>query len=127
MLFSLEVREPFMDYRLIEFVVGLPDQLKIAKGYMKYILREAITELPQKIRQRNHKMGFVAPDKIWMMENKERIRAELEEAIDNMGIFSGELLHRYDRFIKGELGYEPIYFRAITLKRFCKIFKMQLS
>ncbi len=126
MSFSLEVREPFMDYRLIEYVCGLPDEYKIKKGYSKHILREAITELPDKVKFRNHKMGFVAPDEPWLIQNKENIRRELEDAIAHTDMFSPDLVNRFDRFTKGELGYEPIYFRAITMNRFCKVFNMQL-
>ncbi len=127
MHFSLEVREPFMDYRLIEYVVGLPDDYKINKGYSKYVLREAMTALPAEVKNRNHKMGFVAPDKPWVLKNQKRIRMELEEAIQNTGIFSEELLARFDLFTQNKLGYEPIYFRAMALNRFCKIFKMEID
>ena len=127
MSFSLEVREPFMDYRLIEYVISLPDRFKIKKGYSKYILREAITILPDNVKYRKHKMGFVAPDKTWILNNKERMRDQLVDAIQQMKIFSDELLKRFDLFTQGKLGYEPIYFRAISLNHFCKIFKMQTS
>jgi asparagine synthase (glutamine-hydrolysing) len=127
MNFSLEVREPFMDYRLIEYVISLPDDYKINKGYSKHVLREAMTALPPEVKNRNHKMGFVAPDKPWILKNQQRIRKELEEAIQNTGIFSENLLHRFDLFTQNKLGFEPIYFRAMALNRFCKIFKMDLN
>ncbi|MBS1596770.1 MAG: asparagine synthase (glutamine-hydrolyzing) [Bacteroidetes bacterium] len=127
MSFSLEVREPFMDYRLIEYVIGLPDAYKIKNGYSKYVLREAVTVLPEPVKSRSHKMGFVAPDKVWMLANKEKIRVQLEEAVQQTKIFSEDLLERFDLFTEGKRAYEPIYFRAISLNRFCKIFKMQLS
>ena len=127
MIFSLEVREPFIDYRLVEYVLGLPDEFKIRNGYSKYILREAIDELPEQIRNRSHKMGFVAPDKKWVLENKEMIRNELEDAIKNTGFFTQALVERFDLFVSGKLGYEMCYLRAITFNRFCKIFNMDLS
>jgi len=127
MMFSLEVREPFMDYRLVEYAIGLPAIYKIKNGYSKYILRQAITEMPERIRLRHDKMGFVAPEIPWMIQNKERVRKELEEAITNTGVFSKQLLTRFDNFISGELGYESIYFRAITFNRFCKIFKLKID
>jgi asparagine synthase (glutamine-hydrolysing) len=69
---SLEVREPFMDYRLIEFVLSLPNELKIDEGLSKFILRQAIPSLPDEIKYRGHKMGFVAPDRLWLKKNKEK-------------------------------------------------------
>lgn len=127
MMFSIESRLPFLDPRLVEYGIGLPSSFKIREGYTKYILREAIGELPESIRHRKDKMGFVAPDVPWIMQNKELVRKELEDAIANTGIFSDELLTRWDNFISGRSGYEPIYFRTMALNRFLKIFKMQLS
>ncbi|NOT76627.1 MAG: asparagine synthase (glutamine-hydrolyzing) [Cyclobacteriaceae bacterium] len=122
MLFSIESRLPFLDHRLVEYVIGLPSSYKIRDGYTKAVLRDAIYELPESIRTRKDKMGFVAPDEVWIKENKEKVRQDLLNIVKTTGIFSDELLKRFDRFIDGTLGYEPIYFRAMTLSRFCKIF-----
>ena len=43
---SLEVRHPFLDHRLVNFVVNLPTELKIHRGWTKYILRAALPEMP---------------------------------------------------------------------------------
>jgi asparagine synthase (glutamine-hydrolysing) len=127
MLFSIESRLPFLDHRLVEYVIGLPSSYKINGGYTKFVLREAIKELPEKIRYRKDKMGFVAPDAPWMLKNKDKVRKELEQVIAETGIFSEELLKRFDAFTESKLGYEPIYFRATAFSRFCKLFKMQLN
>ncbi|MFM9840718.1 MAG: asparagine synthase (glutamine-hydrolyzing) [Cyclobacteriaceae bacterium] len=127
MMFSVESRLPFLDPRLVEYCVGLPSSYKIKNGYSKAVLRDAVTELPDEIRQRKKKMGFVAPDSQWILDNKDRVREDLKEAIGSTGIFSNELLERFDRFVSGELKYENIYFRAMTLKRFLDIFKVRIS
>ena len=72
-------------------------------------------------------MGFVAPDADWVRENKDRVRADLTAIVASTDIFSEELLNRFDRFIEGKLGYEPVYFRAMAFSRFCKIFKMKIN
>lgn len=127
MLFSIESRLPFLDHRLVEYCIGLPDDFKIRGGYTKAVLRDAINELPEEIKQRKDKMGFVAPDPVWVLQNKDRIRKDLENVVTSFSIFSPALLHRFDRFVKGELGYEPIYFRAMALSRFCTIFKISMQ
>lgn len=127
MLFSIESRLPFLCPRLVEFVIGLPDEYKIKNGYTKYVLREAIPEMPEMIRKRKDKMGFVAPDATWIKQNHVVVRGELEEAICNTGIFNQELLKQYDEFIAGDRKYDPLYFRVMTFNRFCKNFKMQIS
>ena len=127
MMFSIESRLPFLCPRLVEFVIGLPDEYKLNDGYTKYILRKAISEMPELIRNRKDKMGFVAPDAPWIMENHKMVRKELEEAINQTGIFNNKLLEKFDDFISGKRGYEPIYFRIMAFNRFCKIFKMQFN
>jgi asparagine synthase (glutamine-hydrolysing) len=111
----------------VEYVIGLPSSYKIRNGYTKFILREAMQELPEAIRLRKDKMGFVAPDAPWILKNKQVVRKELEEVITHTGIFSSRLLERFDLFVEGRLGYEPIYFRAMAFNRFLKIFKIQVK
>jgi asparagine synthase (glutamine-hydrolysing) len=127
MLFSVESRLPFLDHRLVEYCISLPSEYKIRNSFTKAVLRDAIKELPESIKYRRDKMGFAAPDLRWMKENKERIRQDLESAVISTGIFSGELLNRFDRFVNGELEYEAIYFRAMTLNRFCKLFNIEID
>jgi asparagine synthase (glutamine-hydrolysing) len=44
MLFSTELREPFLDYRLVEFAFSLPLDFKIRNGQTKFMLREIASE-----------------------------------------------------------------------------------
>ncbi|MFM7856451.1 MAG: asparagine synthase-related protein, partial [Flammeovirgaceae bacterium] len=127
MLFSIESRLPFLDHRLVEYCIGLPSRYKINEGYSKYVLRQAIQELPEPIRYRKDKMGFVAPDPIWMLQHKKRVREDLKHIVQSSSIFSEKLVDRFDKFTEGKLGYEPIYFRAMTLSRFCRLFKINID
>ena len=62
---SLEARSPFLDRELIEYVAGLPDDLKLKSRHTKVILREAFADLlPPAIRRRG-KMGFGVPLGTW--------------------------------------------------------------
>lgn len=62
---SIELRVPFLDYRLLEAVTALPANLKIKNGEGKYLLKK-ISEalLPKKIIYRK-KMGFPVPTDEW--------------------------------------------------------------
>ncbi len=44
MAFSTELREPFLDYRLIELAFSLPEKFKIRNGTSKFLLREITKE-----------------------------------------------------------------------------------
>lgn len=63
---SLEVRVPFLDHELYEFVLSLDDSVYFKPGEKKFLLRENIkNHLPQKIMNRQ-KQGFVGPDSYYM-------------------------------------------------------------
>ncbi len=70
MAFSIESRLPFLDMRVVEFLVRLPPRLKLQNGLSKVILRQAMRNvLPEPIRMRTDKMGFVTPQDQWLRES----------------------------------------------------------
>ena len=65
MAHSLEVRAPFLDYRIIEFAARLPSRFKISGNDKKILLRRTFTDLlPQHILNRR-KQGFSVPLESW--------------------------------------------------------------
>ncbi len=63
---SLQIRSPFLDYRVVEFGLSLPWQYKIGKGENKHILREIAREfVPRELIDRP-KMGFGIPRGSWL-------------------------------------------------------------
>jgi len=72
---SLELRVPFLDYRLVEFAATIPSKHKIKKGEGKYQLKKMMEGiLPNEIIYRK-KMGFPTPLKL-MFQNELRDYAE---------------------------------------------------
>ncbi|HEX6513074.1 MAG TPA: asparagine synthase (glutamine-hydrolyzing), partial [Chloroflexota bacterium] len=66
MAHSVEVRPPFLDYRLMELAGSLPGSVKIKAGRVKHILKEAVRGLiPDEIVERP-KEGFVLPVNDWL-------------------------------------------------------------
>jgi asparagine synthase (glutamine-hydrolysing) len=66
MAHSLEIRSPFMDYRLIEYVTSLPGTYKVCSGESKYLLKKVAEGiLPTEMIYRP-KQGFVMPIHDWM-------------------------------------------------------------
>ena len=70
MAYAVETRNPFLDYRLVDFVFQLPEHYKIRDGWQKWILREAINEMPDEIRYRTDKKGFSTPMKTWVSKHQ---------------------------------------------------------
>ncbi|HWQ52565.1 MAG TPA: asparagine synthase (glutamine-hydrolyzing) [Bryobacteraceae bacterium] len=76
MAHALEVRVPFVDAALVQYVLELPGQWKIG-GRPKPLLLDAVAELlPQGVWQRP-KMGFTLPFKRWMLSE---LRPQLDRA-----------------------------------------------
>lgn len=70
MAFSLEARVPLLDHRLVEYGLALPDHLKVRRGWSKFALREAMGGLmPESVRLRKSKLGFAAPDRLWLSQD----------------------------------------------------------
>lgn len=68
MAHSVEIRSPFLDYRLVIFVATIPGNMKIKDGNIKDILKKTVEPLlPEGITKRP-KEGFVLPVFDWMEE-----------------------------------------------------------
>lgn len=66
MHFSVEAREPFLDYRLVEETLASDSNMIIHNGETKFILREALKGIiPEKIRKRQDKIGYLTPEDEW--------------------------------------------------------------
>ena len=66
MAHGVEVRSPFMDWRLVTFTFSLPSTSKLGDGFTKRILRDALKGiLPEAIRQRTRKLGFPNMAESW--------------------------------------------------------------
>lgn len=62
MLNSVEMRSPFMDYRIMEFAYSIPDSEKFDLGITKKIIRNTLgNRLPKEIVNNYNKIGFNTP------------------------------------------------------------------
>jgi asparagine synthase (glutamine-hydrolysing) len=58
---SVELRVPFLDYRVVEYAATIPSNMKLRGGVVKWILKHAMKDrLPNEILTRE-KMGFPTP------------------------------------------------------------------
>jgi asparagine synthase (glutamine-hydrolysing) len=79
MAHSVEVRLPFLQHKLVEFMFTLPPGFKIKNGWSKWLLRSSIeNKLPAEIVWRKDKTGFEPPQKIWMQD--EKLQSSIMEA-----------------------------------------------
>ena len=78
MAVSLEVRVPYLDHSLVEFMTSVPGTLKVRGLQKKYFLRKAFEhDLPSEILHRR-KSGFSLPVARWLRED---LRGLLEDTL----------------------------------------------
>jgi asparagine synthase (glutamine-hydrolysing) len=83
MAHSREVRLPFLDHKLVEFVFTLPDQYKLNAGFTKFVLRKAMdTILPNSICWRTDKIGYEPPQDKWLKHPG--VMIETEKAVKHI-------------------------------------------
>ncbi len=67
MAFGIEARVPFLDYRLVEFLLRVSSDRKLVGGQTKAILRRALRgTVPDEILDRRDKLGFGPPQQDWL-------------------------------------------------------------
>ena len=91
-----ELRLPFLNHELVEFIFSLPAQLKIHNGYTKWILRNAMDKkLPDEILWRTDKIGYEPPQQMWMQDPAmQECIQEARRKLVNANILSLSILNK---------------------------------
>ena len=96
MAHSVEVRLPFLNHELVEFLFTLPSNFKIREGWTKWIMRETFKDfLPTEIVWRKDKIGYEPPQRSWM-ESKEikELIFEKRRLLVNRKILNQKILNK---------------------------------
>jgi asparagine synthase (glutamine-hydrolysing) len=93
---AVEVRLPFLNHKIVDFLFTLPPHFKIRKGWTKWLLRKAMEpQLPPDIVWRKDKVGFEPPQKMWMQnENVQESIMEGKKLLVNHNILVKEELNK---------------------------------
>lgn len=99
---ALEVRVPFFDHELVEFVLGVPDAVK-RPDYPKKLLVESLGDLLPHDLVHRKKMGFVFPWEQWLRhELRDFCDLRIRKLQDN-GLIDADLLGQvWKEFQAGE-------------------------
>ena len=106
MQYGLEVRTPFLDHYLVDFVFSLPAKWKLKGGVRKNLLKESFKkELPDYIVNRKKK-GFEVPMWAWLNGPLKELMLTLlsDDQLSNTGLFNKQ---RVNTLIDQTLSYEP--------------------
>ncbi len=99
MAHALEVRVPFLDHELVEFVLGVSDAHKYPHTPKQLLVDSLGDLLPREIVDRP-KMGFTLPWDLWMRNELRAFCAERLARLDARGILGkGCMMNVWDRFL----------------------------
>ena len=126
MAFSIEVRSPFLYYRIIEYARNLPEKYRYRRNNKKRILKDILSEyIPEEIFNQPKK-GFSIPIGKWIREDlKEDIYFELNDEfykkVPNLNItkFNIEL----EDHMNGKYDYSYNIWKMYLLAKWFKEFK----
>lgn len=119
MQFSVEVRLPFLDYRIVALARSLPAFMKIQGRAHKIVLRQACEGLiPQSVQSRTDKTGFATPEGDWLRP----AAALLDKNIQSGGFACERWLDkkRLASFVKTRRAPDSLIWRIINLETWMK-------
>jgi asparagine synthase (glutamine-hydrolysing) len=123
---SVEVRVPFLDWELAEWVAGnVPPSLKLHNGTTKHLLREAMRPLlpPEVLEQK--KAGFGAPADYWLANDLREMVDDLlsESSLKTRGLFNPASLRRLvDEQRSGRQDWSAQVWQFLTLELWMRAF-----
>lgn len=106
MAHSREVRLPFCDHRIAEFVLNLTPQTLMGEAQTKRLLRRAMVKiLPEDIRTRWNKQGFLPPQEHWFSKGLQQLANDTisDRRFQERSYWNASWWEKcLDRFNKGE-------------------------
>jgi asparagine synthase (glutamine-hydrolysing) len=102
MAHALEIRVPFLDHRLIEFVLGVSDQHKFPHTPKELLTASVGDLIPREIIDRP-KMGFTFPWAVWMKNELKSLCEEQLQALKQVEVLQhDEVMSLWRRFLAGD-------------------------
>ncbi|MBV9247853.1 MAG: asparagine synthase (glutamine-hydrolyzing), partial [Acetobacteraceae bacterium] len=121
MAYSIEARVPFLDYRMVEFALGLPPDLKIRDTWTKWVLRKAAEpRVPKTVTWRRSKLGYPTPAARWLRQPRDR--DALSELLFSSSFLQREVAAResveyyWNRHQNGKADHSWVLYRYATLE-----------
>ncbi len=124
MAHSLEVRVPLLDHTFLEWVSGLPSDIKLQGGQGKYIFKKSLEPfLPEDVLYRAKK-GFSIPVAAWLRGPlRQAVReAVLSPRLLDTGIFNERYLrHMVDQHESGASDYSASLWSVLMFEAFLRV------
>ena len=123
MAHALEVRVPLLDHKLVEWMSGLPPDMKLRRNEGKYIFKKSLEKyLPDDILYRD-KMGFSIPLAAWFRGPlRQRVRdALLGPTLAETGMFNTAFLaEMVEQHESGRRDHSPSIWTVLMFEAFLR-------
>ena len=120
MAYSVEVRSPFLDYRVVEYARSLPMSYRYEKGRQKKILRDILKEyIPEEVFNQP-KRGFAVPIGEWM---RNELRSEFYSTLsdDFLNIVPNLNVQKFKKIfnehMENKKDYTPYIWKLYVLRK----------
>ena len=126
MSYSIELRMPFLDHRIIELGLSLDEKLYFKRGYTKSIIREVMkNRLPEKVRL-GQKRSIQSPQGLWLRDtaiSKMILDNLSSKSFKDRGIFNQKkILKDYALFLKYGAKNTFHIWQWLNIEKFFQVF-----
>ena len=125
MAYSVEIRSPFLDYRIVEFARTLPVSFRYEKGRKKRILRDILKEYIPEAVFNQPKKGFSVPMDSWIRnELKEEFTQNLSDSFLNQvpNLNVSKFKKMFQSHLEGKHDYSSYIWRVYVLSKWYQEF-----
>jgi len=112
MAHALEVRVPFFDHELVEYMLNIPDKFKEPVQSKRLLIDSLGGMLPKEITNRN-KQGFTFPWEKWMKTELESFCDQQILALENFEVFNTQIIQ--NNWMKFKAGDKETHWSQIWL------------
>ncbi len=122
--FGMEVRQPFLDVRLVEFLVRLPPEAGYFNGKRRHILRASLHDLlPHTIRDRDDKASFRPLLEYGLQRRRKFIEALIQDSeLARRGyVIDRAWRHAIQKYLDGKTPPYSIYWNGLALEMWLRI------
>jgi len=125
MAFGVEVRVPYIDNEVVDFLATVPPQLKMRGTVRKYLLKQALRGLvPDHILNRK-KAGFGAPIRTWIVSDLKEMIADLlcEANLKRRGFFNPDYVRRLiQENASGRHDFNYLIYILLSFELWCQVY-----
>jgi asparagine synthase (glutamine-hydrolysing) len=122
---SVELRVPFLDYRVVEFAAAVPSEMKLHGADVKWILKRAMANrLPRAILRRT-KRGFPTPLAIMFRQNLVDYLKDLllSGRAAERGYFTPQRVEALiDEHVTGRVDHHKVLWQLVVLEEWHRCF-----